>query len=33
MHAYCRWENSRRDHVEDLGVDGMIILKYILNRM
>jgi hypothetical protein len=33
MHAYFRWENIKSDHVEDLGEDGMIILKYILKSI
>ena len=34
MHEGLWWENLKeRDHTEYVGVDGSIILKYILNKM
>jgi hypothetical protein len=33
MHRGFRWGNVReRDHLEDLGVDGRIILKWVLKE-
>jgi len=34
VHVGCRWENLReRDHLEDTGVDGRIILKCIVMKL
>jgi hypothetical protein len=33
MHTGCWWENRReRDHLEDRGLDGRIILKLIFRK-
>jgi hypothetical protein len=33
VHGWFWWENSRKgDHLVDLGVDGMIIIKWILKK-
>ena len=33
MHTECWWKNLRkREHLEDSGVDGRIILKWILEK-
>jgi hypothetical protein len=34
LHTGVWWRNlQKRDHLEDLGIDGRIILKWILNRL
>ena len=34
LHTRVWWRNlKKRDHLEDLGIDGRIILKWIINRM
>jgi hypothetical protein len=33
LHTGCRWGNLRgRDHFEDIGIDGRIILKFIFKK-
>ena len=33
MHTRCYWENQREaDNLEDLGIDGRIILKWMLEK-
>jgi hypothetical protein len=33
MHAGCCWKNlKKRDNIGDLGVDGRVILKWILKE-
>jgi hypothetical protein len=34
VHTGFRWGNRReRDHLEDVGVDGRVMLKWMLNRL
>jgi len=34
LHTRVWWRNlKKRDHLEDLGIGGRILLKWILNRM